>query len=64
MVMPVTHHDSSDRVRDASDPLPTITGANRANWPASSPSSAREKAKRLACTTLRSRRQRSAHPDG
>jgi hypothetical protein len=30
LVMPVTHHDGSDRVRDpAADPLPTVTGANR-----------------------------------
>jgi DNA (cytosine-5)-methyltransferase 1 len=30
IVMPVTHHDGSDRVRDAlADPLPTVTGANR-----------------------------------
>lgn len=30
VVMPVTHADASDRVRDAAtDPLPTITGANR-----------------------------------
>lgn len=30
IVMPVTHHDGSDRVRDAVvDPLPTVTGANR-----------------------------------
>ena len=30
IVMPVMHHDKSDRVRDASqDPLPTVTGANR-----------------------------------
>lgn len=30
IVMPVTHHDTSDRVRDANqDPLPTLTGANR-----------------------------------
>ncbi|MFF9549358.1 DNA cytosine methyltransferase [Methylobacterium fujisawaense] len=30
LVMPVTHHDGSDRSRDpASEPLPTVTGANR-----------------------------------
>jgi DNA (cytosine-5)-methyltransferase 1 len=30
IVMPVTHHDISDRIRDAgTDPLPTVTGANR-----------------------------------
>ncbi|WP_238180453.1 DNA cytosine methyltransferase [Methylobacterium haplocladii] len=30
VVMPITHHDSSYRVRDAAiDPLPTVTGANR-----------------------------------
>lgn len=30
IVMPVTHHDGSDRSRDAApDPLPTVTGANR-----------------------------------
>ena len=30
MVLPVTHHDSSDRARDVeADPLPTLTGANR-----------------------------------
>ena len=30
MVMPVTHHDGSNRARDAGqDPLPTATGANR-----------------------------------
>jgi DNA (cytosine-5)-methyltransferase 1 len=30
LVMPVTHHDTSNRTRDpAADPLPTVTGANR-----------------------------------
>lgn len=29
IVMPVTHDDASDRVRNADEPLPTVTGANR-----------------------------------
>lgn len=29
LLMPVTHDDNSDRVRSVSDPLPTVTGANR-----------------------------------
>ena len=30
MVMPVTHHDGSNRARDVNeDPIPTPTGANR-----------------------------------
>jgi len=29
MVVPVTHHDGSNRVRDMGEPLPTVTGANR-----------------------------------
>lgn len=29
LIMPVTHADTSNRVRGLSDPLPTVTGANR-----------------------------------